>query len=102
MRRVLGALLGVVLLGGMALKAAGAQVGTPVSVSPVAGSGDFARVVDIGGGRRLYLECRGEGGPTVILEAGAGNTAASWDSGELPPGSRQTAVRPGVAAVIRV
>jgi pimeloyl-ACP methyl ester carboxylesterase len=65
-------------------------------------SGDFAGLVDIGDGRRLYLECRGEGSPTVILEAGAGNTASSWDSGELPPGSRQTAVLPGVAAFTRV
>ena len=32
--------------------------------------GDFSGLVDIGG-RSLYLECRGQGSPTVILEAGA-------------------------------
>jgi hypothetical protein len=31
---------------------------------------DFANQVDIGGGRKLYLECRGTGSPTVILESG--------------------------------
>ena len=30
------------------------------------------------GGYRLHLYCIGEGGPTVILEAGAGNPALGW------------------------
>jgi pimeloyl-ACP methyl ester carboxylesterase len=34
--------------------------------------------VDIGGGRKLYLECRGVGTPTVVLIAGKGNGAADW------------------------
>jgi len=29
-------------------------------------------------GRRLYLDCRGTGSPTVILEAGMGEDAGSW------------------------
>ena len=40
--------------------------------------GDFAGLVDIGGGRRMYLECRGEGSPTVILVSGKGNRADIW------------------------
>src|SRR5579859_1661185 len=28
------------------------------------------RLVDIGGGRRIQIECRGSGSPTVILETG--------------------------------
>lgn len=35
-----------------------------------ADSGDFAGSVDIGGGRKMYLECRGSGLPTVVLVAG--------------------------------
>lgn len=35
------------------------------------------RLVDVGG-RDLYLDCRGEGRPTVVLEAGMGDTAAGW------------------------
>ena len=54
-----------------------ATVGT-LAVGPVpkataspAETGDFSGLVDIGG-RSLYLECRGQGSPTVILESGAG------------------------------
>ena len=78
-----------------------AQPTTPAA-SPMATSGDFAGLVDIGGGRQMYLECRGEGDPTVILEAGAGNNASVWDSVALSPDSDQTAVLPGVAAFTRV
>ncbi len=35
------------------------------------------QLVDIGG-RRLFLACRGEGSPTVVFEAGAGNMSGSW------------------------
>lgn len=35
------------------------------------------RLVDIGG-RSLYLDCRGEGRPTVVLEAGMGDGARGW------------------------
>lgn len=41
-------------------------------------SGDFAGLIDIGGGRKLYLECKGAGGPVVILEAGLRNRADIW------------------------
>ena len=47
-----------------------AQSATPAAPSPAGASGDFAGLVDIGGGRRLWLECRGHGSPTVLLEAG--------------------------------
>src|SRR4051794_11230760 len=75
---------------------------TPAAASPTAASGDFTSLVDIGGGRRLWLECRGEGSPTVILEAGSGNDADTWDTIGLAPDSAQTAVLPGVAAFTRV
>jgi pimeloyl-ACP methyl ester carboxylesterase len=94
----LGLLLSVLLGGSMPV---GAQSTTPVA-SPSTNEGDFAGLVDIGGGRRLWLECRGQGSPTVILEAGAGNDADNWDSAGLPPDSDQTAVLPGVAAFTRV
>lgn len=34
-------------------------------------------LVDVGG-RELYLTCRGEGSPTVVLEAGGKGNSASW------------------------
>jgi D-alanyl-D-alanine carboxypeptidase len=46
-------------------------------VTPVAAA-DFAGLVDIGGGREMYLECSGSGSPTVVLIAGKGNGAADW------------------------
>ncbi|MDO8291004.1 MAG: alpha/beta hydrolase [Parvibaculum sp.] len=36
-------------------------------------------LVDVGG-HRLYLSCSGNGGPTVILESGLGETSAYWDA----------------------
>ena len=38
----------------------------------------FAGLVDIGAGRKMYLECSGSGSPTVVLIAGKGNGAADW------------------------
>ena len=42
------------------------------------GEGDFAGLVDIGGGRQIYMECRGKGAPTVVLVSGLGNAADIW------------------------
>lgn len=44
----------------------------------VAGYGDQGRAVPALEGRRLYLDCRGIGSPTVVLEAGMGMDARSW------------------------
>ena len=35
-----------------------------------AANGAIAEQVDLGGGRRIYLECRGTGSPTVVLQFG--------------------------------
>lgn len=32
------------------------------------------------GGRSLYLDCRGEGQPTVVLEAGSGSDSSTWSA----------------------
>jgi pimeloyl-ACP methyl ester carboxylesterase len=77
-----------------------AQSATPAS-SPSAASGDFAGLVDIGG-RDLYLECRGEGTPTVILEAGAYGRGDVWTRDLEQPAGERTMVLPGVAAFTRV
>src|SRR4029450_56443 len=46
-------------------------------ITPVAAA-DFAGLVDIGGARKIYLECSGTGSPTVVLISGKGNGAADW------------------------
>jgi hypothetical protein len=75
-------------------QAAGAQ-----AVDPAAGDGPFAGRVAIRGGRRLYLECRGSGRPTVMLEAGSGNLGSIWTEPLVGPGR---AVLPAVARFTRV
>jgi pimeloyl-ACP methyl ester carboxylesterase len=61
--------------------------------------GEFAGLVEVGG-RRLYLECRGRGNPTVVFEAGSGNGADVWSTS--PDAPSKTAVLPGVARFTRV
>lgn len=63
--------------------------------------GDFAGSFGIGHGRTMYLECYGEGSPTVILDAGLRNAAAFWSQRDdvTPPGPT---VLPGVARFTRV
>lgn len=79
-----------------------AQSATPAAPSPAGASGDFAGLVDIGGGRRLWLECRGHGSPTVLLESGSGDNADVWDTIALESDAGAMAVLPGVAAFTRV
>ena len=79
--------------------------------------GNFAGRVEIRGGRKIYLQCRGSGGPTVILLSGHGNAADIWgekarvddQEGVMPdlyPGLdlpvRGPAVMRGVARLTRV
>ena len=45
-------------------------------------STDFSGRVDIGNGRKMYLECRGVGSPTVVLIAGLKASAGDWDIAE--------------------
>ncbi len=42
------------------------------------GSGDCAGLVDIGGGRKIYLECHGTGSPTVVLISGTRGAHDDW------------------------
>lgn len=50
------------------------------------------RQIDIGG-RSLYLDCRGSGSPTVVLEAGSGSDSGTWAAvqGELANTTRTCA-----------
>jgi pimeloyl-ACP methyl ester carboxylesterase len=62
-------------------------------------SKDFAGLVDIGGGRKMYMECQGKGSPTVVFVSGGGDRAETW-SKTLDP-SKQ-AVLPAIAETNRV
>src|ERR687898_3254299 len=78
-----------------------AQSATPEVASVVPASGDFAGLVDIGG-RSIYLECHGEGSPTVVLVAGGGSSARYWSDDLLHPDAPRTMVLPRVAETTRV
>jgi pimeloyl-ACP methyl ester carboxylesterase len=66
---------------------------------------DFAGLVDIGGGRKMYLECHGKGSPTVVLVSGFRGAHDDWthviDSGGEPKPSG-SAVFPKVSKFTRV
>jgi pimeloyl-ACP methyl ester carboxylesterase len=62
--------------------------------------GDFAGLFDIGGRRKMYLECRGTGSPTVVLVSGKGNRADIWSTPN--PEKPGPVVFPEVAKFTRV
>jgi CubicO group peptidase (beta-lactamase class C family) len=69
------------------------------SGAPVPASGDFAGLVEIGDGRKMYLECRGSVSPTVILESGYRNDAEIWST---PLELGMSTVFPQVAKFTRI
>jgi hypothetical protein len=48
------------------------------SVGHTAVSGNFAGLVDVGTGRKMYFQCRGLGTPTVVLVGGLRASADDW------------------------
>ena len=64
----------------------------------------FAGLVDIGGGRKMYLECRGSGSPTVVFISGRSDRATIWSSVTDSSGNRNpssSAVYPEVGRFTR-
>src|SRR6188472_819155 len=59
---------------------------------------NFAGLIDIGGGRKMYLKCRGTGAPTVILVAGLRASADDWDISD----ESKSTVSTGVGKFTRV
>ncbi|MCV7079278.1 alpha/beta fold hydrolase [Mycobacterium szulgai] len=65
-------------------------------------AGDFSGSVDIGNGRHLYLECRGKGSPTIILESGYHNASDLWGVSDAAAPAVGPAVLPALARQHRV
>ena len=40
-------------------------------------TGNFARLFDIGSGRKMYLKCRGTGSPTVLFDSSCDSVVLS-------------------------
>lgn len=86
----------------LALAACGspaANSGSPSIPAYAATSGDFARMVTIGDGRSVYLECRGTGSPTVVLVSGTGGAADEW-TGAVDPADPAAGPKPSASAVL--
>ena len=67
------------------------------------GSSHFtASVIDIGGGRKMYMECDGVGTPTVLLIAGKGNRADTWNTNLTDPTKPEATVFAQVSQFTRV
>ena len=49
-----------------------------LAVAVGAETGNFAGLIDIGGGRKMYLKCSGRGSPTVVLVGGLRASAEDW------------------------
>lgn len=68
---------------------------------------DFAGLVDIGGGRKMFIGCRGAGSPTVILVSGAQGASDDWTHAADPadpaghPKPSDSAVFPQVSKFTR-
>ncbi|MGA9276176.1 alpha/beta fold hydrolase [Ilumatobacter sp.] len=62
----------------------------------------FAGEVDLGNGRSIYVECRGSGGPTVVLVSGLGERADNWMITSADPASAAGSVFHGVGEFTRV
>ena len=45
---------------------------------------DFKGLVDIGGGRKMYMECQGKGRPTVVFVSGVRDRAETWSTTQDP------------------
>src|SRR6266403_2254438 len=70
----------------------------PLVVAVGAEIGNFAGLVDIGSGRKMYLKCTGRGSPTAVLVGGLRASADDWSmSNKSTP-----AVFPKVAKFTRV
>lgn len=54
------------------------RAGRTTLATPIEPGADFEGAVDTGDGRSLFVECRGQGSPTVVLISGRGNGAADW------------------------
>ncbi len=98
-RRLLSTTLAAALIAAACAQADAAEGSNRATAAATAARGDFSGRVAIRGGRKLWLECRGAGRPTVMLEAGTGDIAQVWSMEPFGPGR---AVLPAVARFTRV
>jgi pimeloyl-ACP methyl ester carboxylesterase len=65
------------VVGTLLLFAITGAIATISSATGATSSAQTGQMIDVGG-HRLYIECSGTGTPTVILQAGLGESSSSW------------------------
>jgi pimeloyl-ACP methyl ester carboxylesterase len=61
-------------------------------------SNDSSKLIDIGGGRKMHLECSGAGNPTVVLVSGTRGAYDDWTT-VIDPTSSDRPTKPSESAV---
>ena len=69
-----------------------------IAVVSAAGGNNLGGLIDIGGGRKMYLECRGTGSPTVVFISGTRGAHDDWTD-LIDPKNPTGATKPGESAV---
>jgi pimeloyl-ACP methyl ester carboxylesterase len=82
----LGALLLIAGCAGSTKNSTAGRADTTMAASVP--SADFSGLVSIGGGRKMYMTCRGTGSPTVVLVSGLGDAADVWSVTADPKNER--------------
>jgi pimeloyl-ACP methyl ester carboxylesterase len=59
-----------------------ALIALACSLATTARAQSFAKRVDIGGGRMMYIECQGSGSPTVLLISGSDAASDLWHAAD--------------------
>ncbi|MDT5338318.1 MAG: hypothetical protein QOD90_3823 [Mycobacterium sp.] len=75
---------GRIVAGVNVVRALTVWVAAALVTAPVASADDLAGLVDVGGGRSLYLDCQGAGSPSVFVIPGKGSYAEAWNAAVLP------------------
>jgi pimeloyl-ACP methyl ester carboxylesterase len=97
---------GVAILAMLAVSACTATAPAPIDArtapSTVTPNAPDTSRVAIGDGREIFLECRGSGEPTVILESGIHDASDYWTLSEVLPPAVETPVMDALAQTNRV
>ena len=64
----------------LAALGAAAAISTATAVASVASADAAPGLVDVGGGRSLFVNCQGQGSPTVFVIPGKGGYAEAWNA----------------------
>jgi hypothetical protein len=78
-----------------------ALIALACSLATMARGESFAKRMDIGGGRMMFIECNGSGSPTVVFDAGHRGRGDSWNVSD-PASPKATPVLAGVQQFTRV